>query len=135
PLAVFPKCYIDELCVKHSLSVDQWIDLSAQFDVDGLEFYWEFTPRNRPAEWERLRRRVEQQGRSIPMFCYSPDFTQPGKDERKLEVDRQKEAIRTAAGLGAKYCRVLSGQRRPGVSRNQGLRWASECILEALPCA
>lgn len=135
PLAAFPKCFLDALCVHHDMSVDQWIDLAEKFDVDGLEFYGPFTPLDDSKEWERLRRKVEAQGRSIPMMCYSPDFTRPTLAERKEEVDKQRRVIRAASGLGAKFCRVLSGQRRPDVSRQDGLRWAGECIRELLPFA
>jgi sugar phosphate isomerase/epimerase len=117
------------------MTVDQWMDLSARFDIDGLEFYWGFTPPDDPREWERLRRRVEAQGRAIPMMCFSPDFTKPSLAERKEEIETQKKAIRATVGLGGKFCRVLSGQRRPGVSREQGLRWVRECILEVIPFA
>jgi sugar phosphate isomerase/epimerase len=40
-----------------------------------------------------------------------------------------------AAELGASYCRVLSGQRRPDVSREDGLRFAAEGIEACLPHA
>jgi sugar phosphate isomerase/epimerase len=135
PLAAFPKCFLDALCVRRDMTVDQWIDLSLQFDVDGLEFYWGFTPSENPSEWQRIRRRVQQQKRSIPMLCYSSDFTKPDWEERKREMEQQKCAIRAAAGLGARYCRVLSGQRRPDVPRERGLQWVRECILEVLPFA
>src|SRR5438105_12441518 len=135
PLAAFPKCFLDALCVTREMTVDQWIDMARQFDVDGLEFYWGFTPANDPKEIERLRKRVEAQGRSIPMLCYSSDFTKPSLDERKLEIEQQKKAIRAAGDLGARSCRVLSGQRRPGVSREQGLQWVRECIFEVIPFA
>ena len=135
PLAAFPKCFLDALCVTREMTVDHWIDLSAQFDVDGLEFYWGFTPPDDPAEWARLRKRVEQQKRSIPMMCYSSDFTRPTLAERQEEIEKQKRAIRAIAALGGKFCRVLSGQRRPNVQLAQGLTWVRECIEELIPCA
>lgn len=135
PLAAFPKCFLDAMCVTREMTVDQWIDLSTQFDVDGLEFYWGFTSPENGSEWERLRKRVAEQNRSIPMMCYSSDFTKLTLPERKEEIEKQKRAIRATAGLGGKYCRVLSGQRRPGVERDQGLRWVRECIEELVPLA
>jgi sugar phosphate isomerase/epimerase len=39
------------------------------------------------------------------------------------------------AQLGGEYCRVLSGQRRPGISEKNGLRFATECIESCLPKA
>lgn len=131
PLAAFPKCYLDEL-VSGEMSVDKWIEMSGELDVDGLEFYWGFTPHENEAELGRIRRRVEDQGRSIPMMCYSPDFTRPDPAARKHEVDEQKKAIEATAALGGTYCRVLSGQRRPDVDFETAMEWVVECILEAV---
>lgn len=133
PLAVFPKCFLDALCVTGEMTVESWIDLSESLDVDGLEFYWGFTPRDDPDRIRRLRARVEASGRSIPMMCYSPDFTKPDPEARKEEIERQKSVIRISAELGAGYCRVLSGQRRPGLDREEALGWVSACIHESLP--
>ena len=133
PLAAFPKCFLDALCVTHEMSVDEWLDLSAGLDVDGLEFYWPFTPWQDPRELERIRRKAEAQGRSIPMMCYSPDFTQLEAADRRREVEAQKQVLRTCPLLGVRYCRVLSGQRRPGVPRDLGIQWVAECIQELLP--
>ena len=135
PLAVFPKCFLDQLCVTGEMTVDGWLDLAGTLDVDGYEFYWGFTPWQDPSELERIRRRVEDAGRSIPMMCFSPDYTRPTPAERREEVTKQQEAIRATARLGGRYCRVLSGQRRPEVSRETGIRWVVECIHEALPTA
>jgi sugar phosphate isomerase/epimerase len=135
PLAAFPKCFLDQLCVTREMTVDQWIDLSSELDVDGLEFYWGFTPWENPAELDRIRRRVEEQGRSIPMMCYSSDFTQPDASDRAEEVARQMAAVRATAQLGGRLCRVLSGQRRPDVPRDRGIAWVAACIQEVLPVA
>jgi sugar phosphate isomerase/epimerase len=37
--------------------------------------------------------------------------------------------------LGGSYCRVLSGQRRPALSTDQGIGFAKECIEACLPYA
>lgn len=123
------------MCVRREMSVDQWIDLAVQLKLDGLEFYWHFTPWQDRDELRRLRKRVEDQGMSIPMFCCSPDFTDPDPSRRRAEVAQQKIAIQTAATLGARFCRVLTGQRHPDVSRPQGLSWVRESFRELLPVA
>lgn len=135
PLAAFPKCYLDHLCVDHTMSVEEWLDMALELDVDGHEFYWGFTPHDDPGALERLRRHVEDQGRQIAMMCYSSDFTKPDRDGRRQEVVRQKRAVEVSHALGAQYCRVLSGQRRPDVSREQGLAWVVDCIHESLDFA
>src|SRR5882757_2847497 len=135
PLAAFPKCFLDHLCVAKSMTVDQWIDLvDAELDVDGLEFYWGFTPQD-DTEIARIRAKVEGLGLSIPMMCYSPDFTQPDASARAKEVEKEKRVIEVTAQLGGKLCRVLSGQRRPELSNEEGVKLAAECIISLLPHA
>lgn len=135
PLAAFPKCFLDHLCVAKSMSLDQWIErVAAELDVDGLEFYWGFTPRDE-VEIERIRAKAEGLGLSIPMMCYSPDFTQPDAAARAREVEEEKRVIEVTAQLGGKLCRVLSGQRRPELPIDEGVKLAAECIVALLPHA
>jgi sugar phosphate isomerase/epimerase len=72
---------------------------------------------------------------AVPMLCCSPDFTHPDPAFRQQQVDLEKGWIDMAAALGAGYCRVLSGQRRPEVSRADGIRYAAESIRACIPHA
>jgi len=65
----------------------------------------------------------------------SPDFTHPDPGERARQVGRQRDAIDLALRFGTRYCRTLSGQRRPGVSRADGVAWTVECLLRSLDYA
>ncbi|WP_199174781.1 sugar phosphate isomerase/epimerase family protein [Halegenticoccus soli] len=117
------------------MNLEEWFDVASDIGVDGVEFYWGITPDDDPAELEYLRSAAADRGLSIPMMCYSPDFTNPDPETRREEVEREKRAIESTARLGGSYCRVLSGQRRPDVSREEGLAWVSDCIEELLPHA
>jgi sugar phosphate isomerase/epimerase len=134
PLAAFPKCYLDALTVEHTMTVEEWIALAAdQLDIDGLEFYWGFLPHDDEAAVRRLRGLVESRGLTMPMLCYSPDFTKPTAAERAEEIEKEKRAISVTAALGGRFCRVLSGQARAGLGRPEGVRMAAECIAALLP--
>lgn len=134
-LAAFPKAWMDPLCIDGSMTLNEWIDLSGSLAVNGLEFYSDFLDLKDPSKWEEYRRRVEDQGRSIPMLCCSPDFTHPDPNFRQAQVDKEKAWIDMCAELGGSYCRVLSGQRRPEVSLADGLTFATECIEACIPHA
>src|SRR5690606_21112020 len=85
--------------------------------------------------WARFREQVEAHGKSIPMMCCSPDFTHPDKDFRKQEIEKEKYWIDMTYELGGSYCRVLSGQKRPELSIEEGIDLAAMCIEECLPYA
>lgn len=131
-LAAFPKGFIKEL-VSGEMSIYEWIDLAAELKIDGLEFYNDFADVKDPANWLKIRRAVEATGMVIPMMCASPDFTIPEREGRQREVEKEIASIRMSAELGAKYCRVLSGQRRKTITREEGLGYVVESIEACLP--
>ena len=131
-LSVFPKCYMDALCVTRTMTLFEWIELAASLGVDGVEMYPGFFESFEPAYVERVRQQLDRAGLDAPMMCASPDFTQPEAEARQAEVEREKRMIDVTAALGGRFCRVLSGQRREGVSRADGVRWTVECITSLL---
>lgn len=131
-IAAFPKGFIKQL-VSGEMSIYEWIDLAAELKIDGLEFYNDFADVKDPANWPKIRRAVEATGMVIPMMCASPDFTIPDAAGRKKEVEKEIASIRMSAELGAQYCRVLSGQRRKTITREEGLGYVVESIEACLP--
>jgi sugar phosphate isomerase/epimerase len=131
-IAAFPKGFIKQL-VSGEMSIYEWIDLAAELKIDGLEFYNDFADVKDPANWPKIRKAVEATGMVIPMMCASPDFTIPEAEGRAREVAKEIASIRMSAELGAKYCRVLSGQRRKTITREEGLGYVVEAIEACLP--
>lgn len=134
-LAAFPKLYMQQLCKDGTMSIAQWVDAAAQLPIDGLEWYAGFLEMQDRANWQSLRRKVEEQELTIPMMCCSPDFTHPDPEFRAEQVEREKFWIDMTAALGGSFCRVLSGQRRPELSRDEGIRLAAQCIDQCAPYA
>jgi sugar phosphate isomerase/epimerase len=132
-LAAFPKAYMRPLCREGTMTLREWVELAAPLGLDGLEYYSGFLELADPARWPDARRTVESRGLVIPMLCCSPDFSSPDADFRQREIEKEKNWIRMAATLGAKYCRVLSGQRRPELTRAQGLDFVVGSIEACLP--
>ncbi|MFH5806065.1 sugar phosphate isomerase/epimerase family protein [Alienimonas sp. DA493] len=147
-LSAFPKCYLEEISNDGGRTVFDWIEEAKQLDADGLEMYEGFLPGwpdgvPDDASLDRVRDAIAEAGFLMPMLCCSPDFTQPDPDDRRRAVERQRCMIRATRRLagadfedgGRPVCRVLSGQRRPEVGREQGLDWVTECIEACLPTA
>tara|TARA_R110002111_G_scaffold113973_1_gene174914 strand:- start:97 stop:978 length:882 start_codon:yes stop_codon:yes gene_type:complete len=134
-LAAFPKAFMDELCLSGEMTLHQWIDLAATLDIDGLEFYAGFLEMKDRNFWPEAKKMASDQGLEIPMMCCSPDFTHPDEAFRNEQIEREKFWMEMTAALGGKYCRVLSGQRRPEVSREEGIQYAVSSIEACLPLA
>ncbi|WP_437191272.1 sugar phosphate isomerase/epimerase family protein [Planctomicrobium sp. SH527] len=134
-LAAFPKLYMDELCIEGTMTVREWIEKAATLDIDGLEMYFGMIGLKDPEQWPTIRKIADDLDLQIPMMCASPDFTHPDPVFRQQQVDQEKYCIDMTAALGGQYCRVLSGQRRPEVSREEGIQYTVECIQACLPHA
>ena len=134
-LAVFPKAFMQALCKDGTMRVSEWIELAVKLDIDGLEWYAGFLEMSNQSKWPEFRKQVEGHGKQIPMMCCSPDFTHPDKAFRDIEIQKQKSWIDMTHTLGGSYCRVLSGQRRPELSLDEGIKLAADCIYECLPYA
>ncbi|GAB4452343.1 MAG: sugar phosphate isomerase/epimerase [Armatimonadaceae bacterium] len=136
-LAAMPKCYMDALGISKTMTVFEWIALAEEHlkpvGVTGLELHPGFLRSFEPDYLQSVRDAIEEAGFTMPMFCASPDFTHPEPEERRRAVEQHKTMIDAAAALGSVTCRVLSGQRRPEVGRDEGIRWVVECITELLP--
>ena len=136
-IAAFPKCYLDDMARHRTMTVFEWIELARQLDADGLEMYEGFLLSLDDAYLDQVGEAIEQAGFAMPMLCCSPDFTDPDPDTRRQALEREIEMIRVTRRLGGphSFCRVLTGQRFPQVSREQGLVWVVEAIEQLLPVA
>lgn len=134
-LAAFPKAFMQALCKDGSMKLSEWIDLASKLNIDGLEWYAGFLEMNDESRWPHFRKLVEDKGKVIPMMCCSPDFTHPDAGFREKEIAKQKRWIDMTHMLGGSYCRVLSGQRRPELSMDDGVKLAADCIYACLPYA
>jgi sugar phosphate isomerase/epimerase len=133
-LAAFPKGFFDAL-VARRMTVLEWIDLAGSLGLDGVELYPRFLDSFESAPLARVRKEAAARGMEIPMMCNSPDFTQPDPAARKREVERTRDMFRVTAELGGKWCRVLSGQNRPGLREEEALKWVVDCLWELVPHA
>ena len=136
-LSAFPKCYLDDIAGTRTMTVFDWIHMARDLDADGLEMYEGFFTSLEPAYLDQVGSAIDAAGFAMPMLCCSPDFTNPDAGERQRAVDHEAAMIAVTRRLGGPQavCRVLSGQRYPEVSRQQGLEWVVAAIESLLPVA
>lgn len=136
-ISAFPKCYIDAISVDKTMTVFDWIEESRSLGAEGLEMYDKFFASLDNAYLDGVAEAIRAAGYAMPMLCASPDFTNPNDSGRKRAVEYEAEMIRVTRRLGGPRatCRILSGQRYPNVSLEQGLEWVINSIRELLPVA
>jgi sugar phosphate isomerase/epimerase len=134
-LAAVPKLWMTELCQSGARSIEEWFHVAVDLGLDGVEWYAGFLESLAPSSWTPIKRRADELGLAIPMMCCSPDFTHPDAGFREKEIAKQKRWIDMTEVLGGSYCRVLSGQRRPELTLEEGVKLAADSIYACLPYA
>lgn len=133
-ISVFPKFQFDELMAR-TVTFEHWIREASGLGGEGVEHYDGFFRSLAPEDVDPIFRLLDETGQITSMICFSPDFTHPDREERLRQVERQKAAIDLTARLGARHCRTLSGQRYPGLPRDEGIARTLEGIRRSLDYA
>jgi sugar phosphate isomerase/epimerase len=136
-IAAFPKCYMDELSVHRTMTIFDWIDMAQSLGADGLELYEGFLTSTEDSYIDSVAAAIQAAGFEMPMLCCSPDFTNPDPARRQAAIEFEAGMIRVTRRLGSGrvVCRVLTGQRYPDVSVEQGVEWVMQAISQLLPVA
>ena len=133
-ISVFPKCYFDELC-RGEMDYTAWIRSAPALGGEGIEHYDGFFRRFDAAGVDPVLEAMAATGQVSSMLCFSPDFTHADPVERRRQVERQHAAIDLAVRLGTRFCRTLSGQHTPGLSRQDGIDRTVDGLLRSLEYA
>lgn len=134
-IAAFPKCYLDAISHDRSMTVFEWIAMAQDLPVDGLEMYEGFFTSLDAGYLDSVGAAISDANFEMPMLCCSPDFTAPQQADRDRAVEHQIKMVEATSQLGGHFCRVLTGQRYPDVSVEQGVDFAKQCIEAVLPVA
>ncbi len=136
-IAAFPKCYLDDICVHRTMSVFDWIEQAGVLQVEGLELYEGFFESLDTAYLDSIGEALYATGHAMPMLCVSADFTHPQPDMRRQAVAHQVRMMEVTRHLGGpgSACRILTGQRYPELSLEEGLARVAACYDEVLPRA
>ena len=133
-ISLFPKCYFDPL-VSGEMDYVSWIRSAATLGGEGLEHYDGFFRSFQDADVDPVLAAMAETGQGSSMVCFSPDFTHPDSDERARQIARQKAAIDLTVKLGTRFCRTLSGQALPGLSRQDGIERTVDGLLRSIEYA
>ena len=133
-ISVFPKCYFDALC-RGEMDYPAWIRSAPALGGEALEHYDGFFRSFDADDVDPALAAMAATGQVSSMLCFSPDFTHADAAERRRQVERQWAAIDLAVRLGTRFCRTLSGQQTPGLSRRDGIARTVEGLLRSLDYA
>ena len=112
------------------MSIGDWFRMAKFTEyLDGADLGIGMIRKRTPAYLEALKAELHKIGIPLIMLAMYPDYTHPDPVQRKREVDFAISDIALASELGAKYVRLTAGSVHAGMSREDGIRWATEGLL------
>jgi sugar phosphate isomerase/epimerase len=116
---------------KRSMTMDDFVDLCAQYNLDGTEptsYY--FPDPVTPEYCRRLRKRAFLQGLGISGTAIRNTFTYPPGPELDREIAHVKKWVDHSADLGAPVIRIFAGNLQKGTTEAQARRWCIDAIQQ-----
>jgi sugar phosphate isomerase/epimerase len=124
-LSCLPVSFFEDI-LSGRMKLDEWARLGAEAGLEAIDLSILFLPELRLATARAVRQQVQSAGMRVAMLTTYPDFTHPDARQRRIELDKECQAVSLAAELGAELIRVTAGQSHPETSREQGIGWAVE---------
>ena len=99
-ISAFPKCYLDDISVNHTMTVFDWIEMAKELGAEGLEMYVGFFPTLDDGFVDSVGEAISKAGFAMPMMCCSPNFTHRDPAVRQREIEKEADMIRVTRRLG-----------------------------------
>lgn len=115
-----------------SMSYEDFIDLAATYNIEGIEPTSYYFPADVTAEYLRgFRRKAFLLGMDISSTSVGNVFTHPPGPARDKEIAHVKKWVDNAVAMNAPCIRIFAGTVQKGTTEAQARSWAIECIQES----
>ena len=122
-LSCLPVSFFGQI-IDGTMTIAEWARIGAEVGLDGIGMSVLFFESLEQAYLDRVRGQIEAAGMRIAMVTSYPDFTHPDPATRQQEIELERAYIGAVGRLGGELIRVTSGQAHPGLSDEDGIRWA-----------
>lgn len=124
--------YIDSMAERNEPSLEELFRKAVDFGLSFIELHHSMLPSYDRKTLNSICDLLSRNGLGISQLTCAPDFTHPDKHCRESELEYMKTMVEVARVLGATGVRVTVGCAHEGVELEQGIKWATECILRLL---
>ena len=118
-----------------TMKLDEWFNMAASMGLRYVDVSSIHISVHTPVNLYNIKNALEKAGVELCMVCTYPDFSHPDAVQRERELAYLQNDIAAASQLGAKFVRILAGQRHENTSVKDGINWVVEGFLKAEPLA
>lgn len=116
-----------------TMSNEDWIDMAAEFGLDGIEIYGPFVQNLDTAGLTKLAEYLHSAGLEASMFTAETHLCNP--DDRAVALPHIRNAVDSALIFGTDIVRVVSGHGSKGLDHEVVLQSIADGIKESLDYA
>jgi sugar phosphate isomerase/epimerase len=133
-LSVLPVSYFKAI-LSGEKRLRDWAREGAELGLEAIDLTILFLKDRSAPALRAVRREIEAEGISVAAASTYPDFTHPDPRERKKQREEFLLDLDALAEVGTRIVRITSGQAHPGLTREEGIRWALEGITGSIEAA
>jgi sugar phosphate isomerase/epimerase len=114
-----------------TMKLDEWFDMAAGIGLRYADLSSMHISVHTPVNLYNVQKSMEKAGVGLCMVCTYPDFSHPDAVQRERELVYLRNDIAAASQLGAKFVRILAGQKHEKTPVKDGINWVVEGFLKA----
>ena len=134
-LSAVPMIFFKPMVLDRTMKLEEWFPIAASLGIEGTEIHDRSLASFEPAYLGFIGGELKKNKLAVSQVIGAADFTHPEPAVRAKELEITRRNIEVAARLGANSVRLTAGQVHPGVSREQGVTWASEGLKASVEYA
>ncbi len=134
-LSAVPMIFFKPMVLDRTMKLEEWFPIAASLGIEGTEIHDRSLASFEPAYLDFIGEELKKNKLAVSQVIGAADFTHPEAAVRGEELKITRRNIDLAARLGANSVRLTAGQVHPGVSREQGVAWASEGLKASVDYA
>lgn len=134
-VSCIPVCFFGELLTTKTMSVEDWIEMASDLDLDGIEIYDQYLTGKDEDYIAQLYDTVRNAGLEVSMFTSYADFSSPDPAIRGEQVAHVAQTVDLAVAFGTDVVRMTAGSWIEGASQDKVLSNIANGLKECLDYA
>ncbi len=134
-ISCIPVCFFQEILYAKTMSVEDWIKMASELELDGIEVYEQYLTSKDESEIARLSDEIRSAGLEISMFTSYADFSSPEPKIRAEQVSHAEQVVDMAVAFGTDIVRMTAGSWIEGISQDEVLSNIASGFRECLDYA
>ncbi len=136
-MSCIPICFFDDLINTRTISLNDWVLMARNLDLDGIEMYKPYLRENERDRdsMSRISDMIHSTGLEVSMFTSYADLSLPESSERERQIASIRWDVDAAVTFRTNIVRLTAGRWRKGQNAEEILKLVAKGLKASLDYA